>query len=79
MERRRRIVVIPILIIVLGAIAFVFLPVVNVTFGNPRFNGVPQTYYASESYVLLCAGTEYISPAESYIWVECTSVPGVYG
>ncbi len=71
--KRRKAAGILTLILVVGVIAFVFLPVFNVTFGNPRLNGIPQTYYASASYVLFCAGTEYISPAESYIWVECVT------
>ncbi len=72
MERRRTVTILT-LIIVVGLIAFIFVPVFNVTFGSPRANGVPQTIYASASYVLLCFGTEYSSPAGSYIWVECVT------
>jgi hypothetical protein len=74
--KRRKAVRILTLIIIVALVAFVFLPVFDVTFGNPRADGIPQTYYASASYVLFCAGTEYVSPAESYMWVECVTVPG---
>jgi len=47
--KRRKAVRILTLIIIVALVAFDFLPVFDVTFGNPRADGIPQTYYASAS------------------------------